>query len=441
MLALLPVFGANWLVSEQADHGADQLLDQQLIVAREGADAVLSQVVEDLRTVSVLGSAPCGPAQRAGMGEASVINAEISAIIVMTRERQPVCSVPDMSAASLDLIRDPVNLNENGVALSQVRVFATRMTGILLELHHGDHIYAAFAPRPILPLLFENVAPSTGVVLSLGDAVLYSRDPQLFDPNDRTEIEVRSVASELGAMRVQVSIDENLAEAAYASLRRWVTIGSVIIGALLVMLITRLIQYTPKQINDIERAINNNEFVPYYQPVIDVNNGKLIGCEVLVRWIKPDGTMVSPGAFIGVAEQTGLAVPMTRSLMRTVVRDVEKAYAGRRGLKVAINLFNHHFTNLDIIQDVEEIFGPSSIAYSQLVLEITERAPLESLSQAKVIMRKLQNSAAAWLWMMPELAMVVWPICRSLGSTSSRSTRCSLINLERAGSASLSPTR
>lgn len=391
VLALLPVLGANWLVSKQADHVADQHLEEQVVLARQGADEVFAHLIDQLRTLANLGAVICGPAQRARMSEATIINPDISAIAILTPEREPVCSVPDMSASSLDLIREPVSLNDNNVALSQVRVFATRMTGIMLELRHGDHLFAAFVPRPILPLLFESIDQSTGVVLSMGDAVLFSRDPELHDVNDRTEIEVQSMGSQLGAMRVQVSLDRNLAQASYGPLRRWATIGSIIIGALMVLLVTRLIHYTPKPINEIERAINNNEFVPYYQPVIDVSNGKLVGCEVLVRWIKPNGTMISPGAFIGLAEQTGLAVPMTRSLMRAVVRDVGKAYAGRRGLKVAINLFNHHFTNLDIIQDVEEIFGPSPIAYSQVVLEITERAPLESLSQAKVIMRKLQR--------------------------------------------------
>lgn len=390
-LALLSVLGANVLVSRHADAYADQHLQEQLGLARQGSDAVIAGLIEELQSLAAVEGVACGLQQRVRMTEATVLNPAVSVAAVFTSERQPVCSVPEITATSLELIREPMDLGQHDVALSQVRVLATRMTGIMLELPHRGRLITVMVPRVILPHLFDAVDPTAGVVMSIGDAVLFSRDPQLLDSNDRTDIEVQSAASQFGPMRIQVSLDRKLVEASFATFRRWATGGAILAGAFMVLLITRLVQYTPKQINEIERAINNNEFVPFYQPVIDVTNGKLVGCEVLVRWIKPDGKMVSPGSFIGLAEQTGLAVPMTRSLMRTVVRDVEKAYAGRRGLKVAINLFSHHFTNLDIIQDVEEIFGPSDIAYSQIVLEITERAPLESVSQAKVIMRKLQR--------------------------------------------------
>ena len=49
---------------------------------------------------------------------------------------------------------------------------------------------------------------------------------------------------------------------------------------------------------EIERALEAGEFVPYYQPIVDIRSGQLRGAEVLVRWRKPDGTLVLPGAFI-----------------------------------------------------------------------------------------------------------------------------------------------
>ena len=72
--------------------------------------------------------------------------------------------------------------------------------------------------------------------------------------------------------------------------------------------------------------------MPYYQPIVDIRSGQLRGAEVLVRWRKPDGTLVLPGAFIPLAESSGLIREMTRDLMRRVCAEAGAApsAAGRR---------------------------------------------------------------------------------------------------------------
>ena len=64
---------------------------------------------------------------------------------------------------------------------------------------------------------------------------------------------------------------------------------------------------------ELERALEAGEFVPYYQPIVDIRSGQLRGAEVLVRWRKPDGSLVLPGSFIPLAESSGLILPMTRA--------------------------------------------------------------------------------------------------------------------------------
>ena len=69
---------------------------------------------------------------------------------------------------------------------------------------------------------------------------------------------------------------------------------------------------------ELERALRAGEFVPYYQPIVDIRSGQLRGAEVLVRWRKPDGTLVLPGSFIPLAESSGVIRAMTRDLMKRV---------------------------------------------------------------------------------------------------------------------------
>lgn len=391
LLALTPVLGTYWLVGQQASRAADEHLDNQAMLASESGEASLLALTDRLQALVEASGDGCSNTDRQRMQSVVLENPGISAVATLGPHREVRCIYPDLKGDAFQLFREPAPIFGGEYNLAQVRIRDTRLNGVLLETTGDTVIHTAYIPRQMLPHFFDPVDGSTGVALALGDAVLYGRDAQTRDGENRAQIEVKSLPMAGGSMRVQVSVDRNLIEASFAPIRNWAMVGAMIMGALIVLLVTRLIHYTPAQVNQIERAINQNEFVPYYQPVIDVESGKLIGCEVLVRWIKRDGTVVSPGAFIGIAEQTGLAIPMTRKLMSTVVRDLGAAYAKRPALKVAINLFNQHFTNLDIIHDVENIFGPSAIAYSQVVLEITERAPLESLSQAKVIMRKLQR--------------------------------------------------
>ena len=168
----------------------------------------------------------------------------------------------------------------------------------------------------------------------------------------------------------------------------------VLIGALIMFFFVRLALRKPTPTVTIAEGIKRREFIPYYQPVIDIQTGRLAGCEVLVRWRKQDGTILPPGHFIGLAEDTGLARPMTSLLMEQVAQDLSEAYRQNNRLKVSINLFNRHFDDLAIVDEVEQIFGNSGIRFEQLVFEITERHPLHNLDRARAIIARMQALGA-----------------------------------------------
>ena len=172
-------------------------------------------------------------------------------------------------------------------------------------------------------------------------------------------------------------------------------IGTVASGLLAIMILSLTVLLPRRErrnpIVDIERALSAGEFVPYYQPIVDIRSGKLRGAEVLIRWRKPDGTIVPPGMFIPLAESSGLIIELTRALMRRVLKEAGAALGKRPHLTVGFNLTARHFASEEIVDDVRNIFKRSSLRMSQLMFEVTERQPIENLTETRRVIAALQG--------------------------------------------------
>lgn len=167
-------------------------------------------------------------------------------------------------------------------------------------------------------------------------------------------------------------------------------IGVLAGGAVLIGIAVLIFWKPTSEVDDeISVALRREEFVPYFQPVMNIDTGRIEGCEMLVRWIRPDGTTVSPGAFMSYCETSGHVFEMTRLLMRTSVAQLGDLYSRHRELKLSINLFAGHFDDRRIIEDIVAIFGESPIGFDQLVFEVTERYPLRDIVQARRIIAEM----------------------------------------------------
>jgi sensor c-di-GMP phosphodiesterase-like protein len=166
-----------------------------------------------------------------------------------------------------------------------------------------------------------------------------------------------------------------------------ITVGIVLIG--FTLLLPRPQRDNP--VAELERALEAGEFIPYYQPIVDIRSGQLRGAEVLVRWKKPDGSLVLPGAFVPLAESSGLILAMTRRLMRHVCSELGPAIGMRPGLKIGFNMAARLFRDESIVKEVRNAFAGSPIDLSQVVLELTERDPIESLTETRRVIAALQG--------------------------------------------------
>jgi sensor c-di-GMP phosphodiesterase-like protein len=172
-------------------------------------------------------------------------------------------------------------------------------------------------------------------------------------------------------------------------------LGLVITGgiALVIWAFAALVPWRQRgnPVAQIAQAIEAGEFVPFYQPIVDIISGRLLGAEVLVRWRKEDGSFVGPGQFIPLVESSGLIIEMTRALMRAACAEIGEAVRERPDFKVSFNLTARHFADERVIDDIRDIFGRSPMRLTQVVVEVTERQPLANLTTARRVIAALQG--------------------------------------------------
>jgi len=123
----------------------------------------------------------------------------------------------------------------------------------------------------------------------------------------------------------------------------------------------------------LRHALAQGEFLLHYQPQVDINSGRLIGCEALVRWNDPQQGLVSPARFIPMAEETGLIVPLGEWVLRHACYQARAWLdAGLPQLSMAVNLSARQLRQPDIVARVAAILKETGLPADMLKLELTE---------------------------------------------------------------------
>ncbi len=144
--------------------------------------------------------------------------------------------------------------------------------------------------------------------------------------------------------------------------------------------------------NNLRRALTQNELEVFYQPKLCLKNGQLLGLEALLRWHHPEKGMISPDQFIGVAEETGLIIPIGKWVARQACQmSKQLAAAGLGALQVAINLSPKQFSDPDLVGSIAAILHEEHLAPALLELELTEGLLLEASDDTRHQLSRLKS--------------------------------------------------
>lgn len=141
----------------------------------------------------------------------------------------------------------------------------------------------------------------------------------------------------------------------------------------------------------IRQALQRNEFSLHYQPKLDLHSGKIVGAEALIRWHQPDHGWIYPSAFIPVAEDSGLIVPLSQWVIRQACTQARAwQAAGLPPICLSVNISAIDFRQRDFVANLVAILEHTGLAPQLLELEITESVLMQNVEDTHTTLRKIK---------------------------------------------------
>jgi sensor c-di-GMP phosphodiesterase-like protein len=372
----------------------DVRLAAQRAVAR--AEWRIGQAIDALGTIAKAPLRTCANIDFEAMRRVVMTTTPLKEIAVVDAAGRDLC--PEAGAPTVTVLHSrEMRTADDRVFIAVVRALDASDRALRIAWRrNGDALnLIAFVPADVfLPDASTRKAASEPVVrVMLNEGTLLAAP---FDRHERAPEGGDAIRAQNESTRYPLIATASVSRAAvfaeHSDLR---TLGAVGGGAfaLLTLALALVVPWRVRSnpVAEMERALEANEFVPYYQPIVDLGSGSIIGAEVLMRWRKGDGSVIPPALFIPLAESSGLIVAMTRALMTAARDEFAQVLGTRPGVKLGFNLTARHFDNEEIVETVRAVFAASPIRLSQIVLEVTERQPLEDLDAARRVIAALQE--------------------------------------------------
>ena len=142
----------------------------------------------------------------------------------------------------------------------------------------------------------------------------------------------------------------------------------------------------------LRKAVDAQRWTLYYQPVVDLDDGRMVGVEALIRWIEPDGTIIPPNDFIPLAEELGLIERIGDWVVRELTYQVSAWQELDIDLEVGFNLSPRQFWQPDLADRIQREFRAGGVDPSKVLVEVTETSAMMDPDRAQVILRELTDA-------------------------------------------------
>lgn len=282
--------------------------------------------------------------------------------------------------------------SDGDLRLFKVDQFSGVALGVFKQIDNDSGIVSVVSVRgTLLDVMPTELRDTTSVAITLADG---SEIARITGENVKADASTRdfSAISNDYPLQTQISVST-------ASLLAWnheiyvpMVSFSVLLGMVLGGLVGRSLTRPASMLSELDRGIANNEFTPFYQPTFDLQSGKISGCEMLARWTRAGGEVISPARFIPLAEETGRINAMTWQLMQKALSDLAPMMREDKRFTLSFNASPHHFMDDAFLRELEVLAKKHHVARRQICIEITERDPFEDLDAAAAMVARARDA-------------------------------------------------
>lgn len=403
---LLPVTLSVWLAHYQAEKEFTDDLNHygERVILR--THRVVQQAKSALKEVDAFQGNVCSEAHLRAMRRASYTHREVQEIIALNGLK-PQCS--SLESHSSDMQFPPTKRQTP----DGYRVWLTDNND--LGIHH-DMVALASRRHMVMtdPASFVDVVPfaswtiNTVLIGNLSHGIVAQTAP--FDltlwEQARRSGEQNFVHNgmlynlrdypDIGLSQVVWAPIAPLAEKWHQQLLLWLPLG-VLISVVASLLILRMVRNLQSPYHRMLDAINARSLDVYYQPIVSLRSGRIVGAEALARWRQPDGTFLSPEIFVPLAEQTGLITRLTGLIVEKVFEDLGPWLKQHPAQHVSINLDPQDLITSRLPAQLAQQLNKWGLTPSQVALELTERSFIDLKNCASTLSQLRQAGYALYI--------------------------------------------
>lgn len=347
------------------------------------------------------GVAGCSPSALGAMRRQVYVRGTIKDIRVIDDAGITACAAfPETLSFDEELVHpaDALPARNTLVSLLRLSQESTSSLGVLWRIGPQASIFAVVNTDALLfgvvPAALSANA-NLRLLLSNGDVVASSASGEA----TREEFKETAVEFSTTSTRYPLTVSMSIDGAALSNWRHdelpYFVIPAVLLGLAFGVLLAWLIVPRKSLLRDIDEALAAEDIVPFVQPVVVLATGEIVGCEVLARWLRKDGSAIPPHLFIPQIEQSGRARTLTWMLLRRVLTEMDEVLRAAPNFTIAVNVVPSHFLEPGFADELRALVAASGSDPRQIILELTERQELPDLEHAASIVAELAYAGFA----------------------------------------------